>query len=96
MGTLINARMMPPFSTFTPTGAPVVFSMTVFITESPMKPQTTEGIAASNSMTIFNVSLSRGPQNSETKIAAPSPNGTAMSIARSVTASVPTVKASVP
>ena len=65
-----------------------------FITVRPMKPQTTEGIAASSSMTIFSVSFDARPQNSETKTAAPSPNGTAMSIASPVTLTVPTISAS--
>ena len=61
-----------------------------------MKPHTTEGIAASSSMIILNVSLSFGPQNSDTKIAAPSPNGTAIHIANVVTLKVPKIKAKVP
>ena len=61
-----------------------------------MNPQTTEGIAASNSMIILNVSRSFGLQNSDTKIAAPSPNGTASSIAKAVTLKVPRMRANVP
>lgn len=45
---------------------------------------------------ILNVSLSFGLQNSETKIAAPSPNGTAIHIAKVVTLKVPTIKANAP
>ena len=47
-------------------------------------------------MIILNVSLSLGLQNSDTKIAAPSPNGTAMSIAKAVTLNVPRMRANVP
>jgi hypothetical protein len=61
-----------------------------------MNPQTTEGIAASSSITTFSVSLVFFPQNSETKIAAPSPNGTAISIASTVTLAVPAISASTP
>ena len=61
-----------------------------------MKPQTTDGIAASSSMTILSVSLHLLPQNSETKTAAPSPNGTAITIASTVTLNVPTMSASTP
>ena len=70
--------------------------MTLLITVRPMKPQTTLGMAASSSMTILSVSLSLGPQNSETKMAAPRPNGTASSMATAVTDRVPTVRARVP
>ena len=65
IGTLIRARMMPPLSMFTPTGAPVYFTISRLITVRPMNPQTTLGMAASSSMTIFSVSLTFGPQNSE-------------------------------
>ena len=67
-----------------------------FITVSPMKPQTTDGMAASSSMTILSVSFTRGPQNSETKIAAPMPNGTAITMASAVTLAVPAISASTP
>ena len=70
--------------------------MILLITVRPMNPHTTLGMAASSSMTILSVSLSLGPQNSETKMAAPSPNGTASRIATAVTDSVPTVRARVP
>ena len=66
------------------------------MTEMPMNPHTTEGIAASSSITIFSVSRTRGPQNSETNTAAPSPNGTAISIASPVTLNVPAMSASTP
>src|SRR5437763_551819 len=49
--------------------------MSGFITVSPMKPHTTDGMAASSSITILSHSLTRGAQNSETKTAAPTPNG---------------------
>jgi hypothetical protein len=62
----------------------------------PMKPQTTEGIAAKSSITIFKVSLVRWPQNSETKMAAPRPKGTAINIASSVTLAVPAISARTP
>ena len=65
IGTLMSARIIPPFRMFTPTGAPVYFTISRLITVSPMKPHTTLGMAASNSMTIFSVSLTFGPQNSE-------------------------------
>ena len=66
IGTLISARMTPPLRRFTPTGAPVSVTISLLITVRPMKPQTTLGMAASSSMTILRVSLSFGPQNSET------------------------------
>ena len=85
------------------TGTPEVagfYDMTAMqmrlITVSPMKPHTTLGIAARSSITILSVSLSRLPQNSEMKIAAPSPIGTASAIATPVTDNVPSVSASVP
>ena len=61
-----------------------------------MNPQTTDGIAARNSMTILKVSFSFGLQNSDIKIAAPSPKGTAINIANAVTLNVPIINASVP
>src|SRR5690242_13563331 len=65
-------------------------------TLKPMKPQTTLGIAASNSMTTLSVSLTFPEQNSETNTAAPRPKGTAINIARKVTLSVPTMSARTP
>ena len=56
-----------------------------------MNPQTTEGIAAKSSMTTFSTSFTCLPQNSETKTAAPRPNGTASNIASVVTLNVPTM-----
>ena len=67
-----------------------------FITVRPMKPHTMLGIAASSSMMIFKISRSLPVQNSEMKIAAPRPKGTAISIATPVTLSVPMSSASVP
>ena len=64
-GTLMSARMIPPFSTLTPTGAPVVVTISLLITVRPTKPQTTLGIADRSSITILSVSRTRGPQNSE-------------------------------
>ena len=57
--------------------------MSLFITVNPTNPQTTEGMAASSSTVILSVSLARGPQNSEMKMAAPMPNGTASAMASS-------------
>ncbi len=67
-----------------------------FITVSPINPQTTEGMAASNSTTILRISRILVGQNSEMKIAVPIPNGTAINIARQVTLPVPTIRASTP
>ena len=64
--------------------------------EIPMKPHTTEGIAASNSMIILSISFMRPVQNSEMNIAAPRPKGTAIAMARMVTLPVPTISASTP
>ena len=64
-GTLMRARMMPPFSTLTPTGAPVVETISRLITVRPTKPQTTLGIADSSSIVILSVSRTRGAQNSD-------------------------------
>ena len=66
------------------------------ITLNPMNPQTTEGMAASSSITTFRVSLVLPVQNSETKMAAPTPKGTAMTMARKVTLKVPTISAPTP
>jgi hypothetical protein len=96
IGTLINARMIPPFNMFTPTGVPVTSTINLLITVNPMNPHTTLGIAANSSMTIFSVSRNRGPQNSDMNIAAPNPNGTAMTMASAVTLNEPTVNAQVP
>ena len=93
MGTLINARMMAPFRTVRPMGAPNNSIISWFMMVRPMNPHTTEGIAAKSSITIFRVSLSFGLQNSEMKRAAPKPNGTAMTIARTVTLMVPVISA---
>ena len=85
IGTLISARIKPPLRTFNPMGASKSRIISEFIIVSPMKPHTTEGIAASNSITILSVSFQRGRQNSETKIAVPTPKGTAINIASKVT-----------
>ena len=61
-----------------------------------MNPQTTEGIAANSSIRILHISFNLGPQNSETKIAAPRPNGTAMIMAKTVTLNVPMIRAKTP
>ena len=66
------------------------------ITMRPTKPQTTEGIAASNSMVIFRNSRVLPLQNSETKIAAPSPKGTARPMAMITTLPVPRIRARAP
>ena len=58
--------MIPPLSTFTPTGAPVSLMMIGLSTMYPMNPHTTDGIAASSSITIFSVSLTLPVANSET------------------------------
>ena len=96
IGTLISARTRPPFSTFRPMGVSNSLMITGFITVSPMNPHTTDGMAASSSITILSVSLIRCPQNSETKIAAPMPNGTAINMASAVTLAVPAISASAP
>ena len=96
MGRHISARMIAPFSTVSPNGTPKTDSMIPFMRVSPMKPHTTEGIAASNSITIFNPSLSFGPQNSEIKMAAPNPKGTEISTAKQLTLAVPKISASIP
>ena len=70
--------------------------ITRFITVSPMKPHTTDGMAASSSMVTLSDSLARGPQNSEMKTAAPMPNGTASAMASRVTLAVPAISASTP
>jgi hypothetical protein len=95
-GMLISARRIAALSTFRPTGMWKSFWMSGFITVRPMKPQTMLGIAASSSMTTFKISRVFPLENSDTKIAAPRPNGTAMSIATPVTLSVPASRASVP
>jgi hypothetical protein len=51
IGTLMSARRTAPLSTFKPTGAWKTVWMRGFITEMPMKPHTTEGMAAKSSMT---------------------------------------------
>ena len=96
IGTLISARITPPLSTVSPIGAPVSCMMSGLITVRPMKPHTTDGIAASSSMVILRTSFHRGPQNSETNTAAPSPKGTAKAMARAVTLAVPAMSASTP
>ena len=96
IGTLINASIIPPFSMVNPIGALNTTMINWFINVNPMNPHTTEGIAARSSMIILNVSLSFGLQNSDTNIAAPSPKGTAIHIAKTVTLKVPTIKAKAP
>jgi hypothetical protein len=96
IGTLISARMIAPFRTLMPIGAPVACVMIGLSTTAPMKPHTTEGMAARNSITILSVSRVFEPQYSDTKIAAPSPAGTAISMASAVTATVPASSATMP
>ena len=61
-----------------------------------MNPQTTDGMAAKNSMTTFSTSRVLRPQNSDTKIAAPKPVGTEMTMASAVTDAVPASSARMP
>ena len=61
-----------------------------------MNPQTMDGMAARNSIKTFRTSRVRVVQNSDTKIAAAKPTGTAMIIARSVTDAVPARRARMP
>ena len=60
---------------------------------SPMKPQTTDGVAARSSTSTFSVSRVLPVANSPMKIAAPRAKGTATSIAPTVTLAVPTIRA---
>ena len=63
---------------------------------SPMKPQTTDGVAARSSTSTFSVSRVLPVANSPMKIAAPRAKGTATSIAKPVTLAVPTIRARAP
>ena len=96
IGTLMSARSTAPLKTLSPTAAEVYFWIRGFMTEMPMNPHTTEGIAASSSMTILSVSLTRLLQYSERNTAAPMPNGIAISMANTVTLPVPTRSANTP
>jgi hypothetical protein len=96
IGTLISASSRAAFSRFKPTGAGNNAWITWFITLNPMNPQTMLGMAASSSINTFRVSFTRPVQNSETKMAAPRPNGMARSMARPVTLSVPMISAATP
>ena len=88
IGMLINARMIAPFKTERPVVEPKSrIKMDIIV--RPINPQTTEGIAASNSITTFNISFNRVPQNSEINIAPPKLNGTAIVIANIATLNVP-------
>ena len=70
--------------------------MKMDMTVKPMKPHTTEGIAASSSITTFRISFNRAPQNSDMKIAPPKLNGTAMVIAKIATLKVPKMMRAAP
>jgi hypothetical protein len=63
-GTDMKARMTPPLRTFRPMGASKRSMMSGFMIMSPMKPQTTEGMAARSSVTILSTSRRRPPANS--------------------------------
>src|SRR5262249_10300883 len=65
-------------------------------TIKPMKPQTMDGMAASNSMMILSDSFTLPFANSEMYTAAPSPTGTAMMRAMKVVTNVPTINATAP
>ncbi len=88
--------MTPELSTLRPTGTSNVSMMSGFMIDRPMKPHTTEGIAASSSTRTFSASRTRPVANSAMKIAAPRENGTETSMARPVTLAVPTMSASAP
>ena len=96
IGTLINPKMIAPFRTVIPMGAPKICMINWFMMVRPMKPHTTDGIAARSSITIFSVSLSLGEQNSEMKSAEPKPNGTAISMESIETLTVPAIRANTP
>jgi len=64
--------------------------------ESPINPQTTDGIAASSSTRILRNSLVRPVANSAIYIALPRENGMAISIASPVTLLVPAISARIP
>ena len=64
--------------------------------ERPIKPQTTDGIAASSSTRIFRNSRVRPVANSPMYMAAPREKGIAISMASPVTLAVPTIKARAP
>ena len=64
--------------------------------DRPMKPHTTEGIAASSSTRTLRYSRARGEANSPMYRAAARENGTAVSTARPVTEAVPRIRANAP
>ncbi len=67
-----------------------------FMIARPMKPQTTEGMAASSSTVTFRNSRVLPVANSAMKIAAPSEKGMATSMASPVTLAVPAISARMP
>ena len=96
IGMAMSARMTEAFKTFRPTDTPNHLMISGLITVIPMNPQTILGMAASNSMMIFSHSRSFPLQNSDRKIAPPIANGTAMTIATTVTLSVPMISRRTP
>ena len=56
MGAAIKPRMMPALRTLSPTGTLNTEIIKGFMMTRPMKPQTTEGMAASSSTSTFNAS----------------------------------------
>ena len=64
IGAAISPRMTPALSTLSPIGTSKISMISGFITESPMKPHTTEGIAASSSTATLSASRVRPLANS--------------------------------
>ena len=89
MGAAIKPRIMPAFKTFKPTGTSKISMISGFIMLRPMNPQTTDGIAASNSTSTFRNSRVFPVANSAIK-------GIATIIASPVTLAVPTINARIP
>ena len=88
--------MIPALSTLSPTGTSKILMISGFMMVRPMKPQTTEGIAASSSTRTLRLSRSLPVANSAMKMAAPREKGTATSMARPVTLAVPAISARAP
>ena len=96
VGMAMKARVTDPVRAVSPVGMWKTFLIQGPRVIMPMKPMTTEGMAASSSMPAFRTSLSRRGAISAMYRAAAMPMGTEMAAAPSVTSSEPRISGRMP
>ena len=96
IGAAISPRITPALRTVSPTGTSNHSMIRGFMMVRPIKPQTTDGIAASSSTRTLRNSRTLPEANSAMKMAPPSEKGMATTMARPVTLAVPAIRARMP